>query len=496
MSSRLFKNTFLYIFTGFLPVAANFFLAPIYAKYLTPEQYALVGLSTLVQTFLTFFMSLSLDSAFSRMYFKYERRARLRTGLLSTLLIISVIASLIVFLLLYFTGDLLFRSVFSVPAFQFSNFGYWIAIITFCNVAYTFFILYYRNADRIRYYLLLNVLFFFIPVAGTLAGLILFKQGPLGAVAGRAIGCLAVMLPLILLFLAKTRFLIVKAFIYPALKYALPIIPYQLIFAGFLYLDRFFLLYYFSPHVFGVYNFAALLSGLIPVFLNALANATNPAIYRELTKNNDLEKVQRYNHMIVFAAIAVISACIAFIVPAMRLLISSSYADSYSYVGLIFLSYLPYVHYLVFALPLFFWGKTRSFPVVAIFSLLAGLTFNFIMIPQIGIWAVCLSLFSIRITQLLTAYLFNKKFGYEKLLYVKQGKFIFTSFIICLLYIVALFLNNRYKLIPIDVINLIPVTGLIIVIPSICKREVLAIKNVCVSILEKNGLSKIILHRK
>lgn len=496
MSSRLFRNTFLYIFTGFLPVAANFFLAPIYAKYLSPEQYALVGLSTLVQAFLTFFMSLSLDSAFTRMYFKYERKPRLRTGLLSTLLFVSVIASLIISLILYFKGDELFRIVFSVSAFRFSDFGYWITIITFCNVAYTFFILYYRNADKIRYYFLLNVLFFFIPVSGTLAGLIFFKQGPLGAIAGRAIGCLIVMLPIILLFWIKTRFSVIKAFIYPALKYSLPIIPYQLIFAGFLYLDRFFLLHYFSPYVFGVYNFAALLSGLIPVFLNALANATNPAIYRELTKNNDLEKVQRYNHMIVFASMAVICTCIAFVVPAMRLLISSNYADSYFYVGLLFLSYLPYVHYLVFSLPLFFWGKTRSFPIIAIFSLLAGLIFNFIMIRHIGIWAVCLSLFCIRATQLLTAYLFNRKFGYEKLQYVKQSKFICISFCICVLYATALFVNNRYKFLPVDLINLIPVTGLIIVIPLISKREITAIKNICVQLLEKYGFSKIILHRK
>jgi O-antigen/teichoic acid export membrane protein len=493
--SKLLKHSAIYVTLGFLPVAANFFLAPIYTRFLTPEQYALVGMSTLFQAFLTFFMSLSLDGAFSRMYFKYERREKYKNGLLSTLLITSFLASAIVFVVLYFIGDDLFKRIFSTEAFRFSNFGYWVAILTYGNVVYLFFALYYRNAEKIRSYILLNTLFFFVPVAGTLTGLIFFKQGALGAVIGRAVGSLVVALPPALFFLSKTKFTVIKGFIRPAMKYALPIIPYQLIFAGFLYLDRFFLLYYFTPHDFGVYNFAALLSGVIPVFLNAISNATNPAIYRELTKGEDLVKVQRFNQMIVFVAILLISTCVAFVVPAMRLVISKEYAASYPYVGLIFLSYLPYVHYLIFSVPLFFWGKTKPFPVIAACSLLAGLAFNIVLIPRIGIWAVCLSLFSIRITQLGTAYLFNRKLGYAKLEYIQQGRFILTSAVICGIYTAVLFLNARYDLFPVDFVNLIPIAGFGISIPLLYRKEMFAINEVVGKTL-RSGASRINLLRK
>lgn len=454
--SKLVKTAFIYVAVGFLPVAANFLLAPVYTKFLQPDEYALVGLATLFQTFLTFFMSLSLDGAFSRIYFDYEKKEQLKHAVLGTLLIVVIIVSVIVLLLLLVFGNSLFSFIFTNNIFRFTNYGWWIVITTFCNIIFTFFALLYRNEEKLKKFTAINLIFFFIPVAGTLAGLIIFNEGALGAVVGRAIASLAVIVMLLLLYFKKHPPVIKTTYFKKALSFSLPLIPYQLLFAGFSNLDRFMLEHNFTLHDFGVYNFAVMVTGIVPVFLNALGNATNPRIFRELANNGDFAVVKKYNYINIFLATLVICLCTAGVVPAMRLFINKSYADSYTYFGTLFLSFIPYLHYLIYNVPLFYFGKTKVFPVIAVCALLAGFAFNKIFIPVWGIGAVCISLYIIRTVQTAAAYFYINRYKFNQLSYIKHRKAIIGSILIILVYNTLLLLHVYNQIFTIEMVNLAP----------------------------------------
>ncbi len=472
---NLIQSTSLYVAVGFLPVAANFLLAPVYTKFLSPEEYALIGLATLFQTFLTFFLSLSLDGAFSRLYFDYEKRPLLKHAVLSTLLVAIVITSLFVTAFLFLFGNQLFSLVFSNTVFRFTNFGYWVVIGTFCNVIFLFFALLYRNEEKLRKFSFLNLLYFFIPVSGTLLGLIFFKEGALGAVIGRSIGSLLFVFVLLALYFEKHRPAFKLNYLKKALKFSLPLIPYQLMFAGFSNLDRIVLERNFTLHDFGVYNFAVMVTGVIPVFLNALGNATNPRIFRELSNGGDHEIVRKYNYLNLFLSTGIICLCIAGVVPAMRIFINKDYSDSYIYVGTLFLSFLPYLHYLIYNVPLFYFGKTRVFPVIAFCALASGIVFNKALIPYLGIWAVCLSLYLIRFVQAATAYFYIQLFKYSHLSYVKQGKLIAGSALVIVVYNVLLFIHTTFKIFEVDYINLSPLLFFLLLSVIIYKPELIKI---------------------
>lgn len=452
----LFRNTLIYVISGFLPVAANFLLAPIYTKYLLPAEYALIGIATLFQAFLTFFISLSLDGAFSRLFFTYEREKRLKDALLSTLLLTVLGTSVLIFLFLLIAGDRFFGIIFSNPDFRFSNFGYWVIISTSCNVIFLFFAVLYRNEERLRQYITINLAFFFVPVAGALTGLIFFKEGALGTVIGRAIGCCLVAAFLFAGFFSKRKLIFSKKLAHKALRYSLPLIPYQLMFAAFLNLDRIILERKFTPHDFGVYNFAVMVSGLIPIFITAISNALNPRIYRELSQKNDPESVRAFNQFTLLGTSFVICLGAACVVPAMRIIISDTYKDAYSYAATLMLAYLPYAHYLVYALPFFYSGKTKPFPVISFIALVAGLVFNYFLIKYLGLWAVCLSLYVIRGTQTAVTYLFVRKHNFQSLAYLRQKGPMGVSISIILIYNVLLFGNMHFAWVPVDIINLVP----------------------------------------
>lgn len=452
----LFRNTLIYVISGFLPVAANFLLAPIYTKYLLPAEYALVGIATLFQAFLTFFISLSLDGAFSRLFFTYERETRLKDALLSTLLLTVLGTSVLVFLFLLIAGDSFFGILFSNRDFRFSNFGYWVILNTSCNVIFLFFAVLYRNEERLKKYITVNLAFFFVPVIGALTGLIFFKEGALGTVIGRTIGSCLIALVLLAGFFSRRKILFSQKLFSKALKYSLPLIPYQLMFAAFLNLDRIILERKFTPHDFGVYNFAVMVSGLIPIFINAISNALNPKIYRELSQKNDPESVRAFNRFTLLGTSLVICLCAACVVPAMRIIISNTYKDAYSYAATLMLAYLPYAHYLIYALPFFYSGKTKPFPVISFIALVAGLLFNYLLIRHLGLWAVCLSLYIIRGTQTAVTYLFIRKHNFQGLKYLSQGVPMSISMSIILVYNILLFANMHFDWVPVDIINLVP----------------------------------------
>ena len=468
----IFKNTLIYVGIGFLPVAANFLLAPVYTEFLNPEQYALIGLATLFQTFLTFFLSLSLDSAFSRIYFQFEKKYKLKYAFLSTLLLTVIIISICVFVLLFFFGDWLFSIFFNNPGFRFSNFGYWVVLITFSNIIFIFFAILYRNEENIKRFVLITLLFFAIPVIGTLLGLFFNEDKALGAVIGRSIGSLLFIGALLFFFFIKNPPVLKSSYIRKALKFSLPIIPYQLMFTAFSNIDRIVLERNFTPHDFGVYNLAIMITGIIPVFLNALSNATNPRILRLLSDGKELENVKRINYFSLFVSTAVICICIAGVVPAMRLLINKDYSDSYIYIGLLFMSFIFYLHYLVFNMALFFFHKTKVFPAIAFFALVAGILFNAAFLDDLGIWAVCLSLYVIRLVQTLVAYIFIKYYQYDSLIYVKHSSALITSTIIISVYSILLYWHVRFDFISIEVINFTPIVIFIFIAPVFYKKEV------------------------
>ncbi len=454
-----------------MPVAANFLLAPIYTSFLQPEQYALIGVSTLFQTFITFFISLSLDGALSRLYFNYYHKKLLLSALMTTLVLTVFVSTAIVALVFAVKGDLIISFFFKNEAFKFSNYGAWTLITTFSNVIYALFITLYRNQERVKRFFWANILFFVIPVAGTLTGLIFLKQGAHGAVVGRAVGSLIVAAGMLIQYFSRTPIVIHKPILKAALKFSLPLIPYQLMFALFSNIDRIILERYFTPHNFGVYNFAAMVSALVLIFLNALTNAFNPRIFKDLAEHKDQDNIFRLNNLMVLGTLVVIACCIAFVVPAMQIFISSSYSSCYPYIGILFLSFIPYIYYLIYSIPLFYHSKTVVFPAISFAALATGVIFNYFLLPYFGIWSVCGSLILIRLVQFFTCFWFCKAYKFRDIKFYPRSANIVTSALVLFGYVVLLTLNQFFLKRSVVVLNFFPLLFVFIVCPFVYRTE-------------------------
>ncbi|MGZ4118576.1 MAG: lipopolysaccharide biosynthesis protein, partial [Bacteroidia bacterium] len=127
--NKLLKSTFVYTLLGFLPMASAFVLTPVYTKYLSPEEYGIISLSNLFNAYLSVFVAIGIDSAFSRFYFKYKKEAITKV-LLSTALISMLCVSAILYLLFLLIGNSVFTLAFNNSVFTYSEFGHFIFITT------------------------------------------------------------------------------------------------------------------------------------------------------------------------------------------------------------------------------------------------------------------------------------------------------------------------------------------------------------------------------
>jgi O-antigen/teichoic acid export membrane protein len=98
--------------------------------------------------------------------------------------------------------------------------------------------------------------------------------------------------------------------------------------------------------------------------------------------------------------------------------------------------------------------------VISFVALASGIIFNMIFLPQLGIWSVCLSLYVIRIFQMLTALFFIKRYKTEYATFTKESRLFILSFIMILVYNILLYFNLRFDFANIYIINLFPVAFL------------------------------------
>ena len=97
-----------YTILGFLPTASRLFLFPLFLHYLSPEDFALISLNTMVASILPVFMTLGIEQAMNKYYFDFVKYPRIEKVFISTLILSIIGFALVLSSVFIFTGPYLF----------------------------------------------------------------------------------------------------------------------------------------------------------------------------------------------------------------------------------------------------------------------------------------------------------------------------------------------------------------------------------------------------
>jgi O-antigen/teichoic acid export membrane protein len=376
-------------------MASAFLLTPIFTKYLLPEEYGVIALSNVFQSFLAIFIAIGIDAAFTRFYFKYNKHIITR-ALLSTALICILSISAILYVLFIFIGEYVFKISFNVSGFTFNEFGQYIFITTTFACTYSIISQYYRDTENLKSFSWLAVIYFILVTSGSYIGVVIMGLGAKGSVMGKMVGTFITMILYLFIFFSKTGFIFKKKYAIQMYIYGYPLVIYAILATTFDSMDKLFLSKYFKLSELGHYNLAFAIASTIGIILNS----------NEDNNHEQINKIYRYT---ILATLFIIVSCIALSYPLLNYYINERYQSSIIYVPFLSLAFLARAYFMIYSNPLFFHGKTLYLPFINGILVVIGLVANYILIKQLGIIGVPISVLIIKLSQAFLTFLVIKK---------------------------------------------------------------------------------------
>ena len=388
-----------YFISSILIKVLQVIILPLITRYIDTRNYGILEVVNAIRMVLPSLISLCLDAAYYRFYYKYNNDEKMLRRFISSyfwliigwgtfFIFISIIISFFYldansmdylfhpFMTLAMMGILLYQLSFIGNAFQLQNLK-----AEFVGLV------------NIIYYVILNGIFIFL--------LIVSKMEAEAKIYGMFAADIFYFLVYLWVLLRKK--LIVFEFdftvIKEGLKYSLPLIPSQLCSWITLLSDKLVVGAFKGFAETGVYSIGYSLAQMVAVFSGAIFLAYKPIMYEGFSEDDKTggEKVGHFLPIYYFVCLWIVVGISVLGREAIAILTESSYHGAFVFVPIVALAYLFQSWYRPFNEILNFYKKTVLVAVSSIIQGAANLLLNILLVPKFGAmgasWATLVSLF-------------------------------------------------------------------------------------------------------
>jgi O-antigen/teichoic acid export membrane protein len=444
-----------------LPAASRILLLPVFLHYLAPEEFAIIGLNSLIASILPFFMTLGLETAFTRFFFEYKNNPKLVRVYFSTIALTIFGMSLLMSVLLIPFGDICFTYAFKNPYFTFFPFGISAVILSLIGSQNLLIFAYYRNIQNVKAFSNLALALFILTTLAEAAAIMLFKAKAEGVIWTKLIATALISLIAWVIMFKKIGISFDKRFLPSSFKYALPMLPYSLSALVFSSFDRIMIENRFNLVSLAVYNLSAAIANITESIMFAIQSATYPTVYGLLKQNPDKnsEEISKTYRIIGVAVLMIICSLIAISPFAIINFLKPIYIQSLSIIPILLMAYFFRYQYIVFVEPLFFFKYTKKLPWLNIIAGVTTIVGNFILLPWFGLVGSALTTILARLFQLLLTLYWYKRISSIRfeLSYLYPMMVLIGLFIVLASYVNMYFIENHLL---IYTINLLPLFAL------------------------------------
>lgn len=396
------------IISNVLLKAVNFFLIPIYTKYLTTE---MLGISDTITTFTGLLFPIcimGLDSAFSAFY--YDAKEKQAEKVFHTILFALIIIGFIPVILCSFSSQISYL-LFNTMAYAMIV---TLALISVSfNIWYMPFALNLRMKNKMLLYSFVNVISSIIMVILNIIFVVVIKLGALSLILSTAI----VHAGQFILFVIVNRTKIEKKYFEWSLlikmtKFALPLVPGVILSWVLSLSDRYMLLYFNSVKAVGLYGIGTRLVSVLNIFISSVNTAYTTFAYSAKNENNAKEKYVKVFDLMVFV-LAIICFTVALYSKEIILVMTAPcYHSSYIVVRDLMFAQLFYGVTSIVAYGIFFEKKSQYSLIATASGAITNILLNIYLIPEYGINAAALTTLIGYVVAFLCTYFFAQKLYY------------------------------------------------------------------------------------
>lgn len=363
--------------------AVGFVLIPLYTRYLSVDEFGLLGLIGLTVSVSTAIFGLGLGSAIFRSYFDYEDKAN-QKKLVGTALLVAVIGSAgLVVLATISAESVIAQRIFGVPGtgryFRIALYAGAIGLLNAIPLAV------YRAERQFTRFAIFNLM-----AAGLQAILIIvlvvpFHLGLAGIVTGQLLAISAVNILLLYSVRAKTEIALLRGEVRKLLAYGLPLVPggvlYLLLTTGNLY----FVQTTIGLAEVGVFNLAIKIASIFAILVVAPFQLVWLPMVFSVEKSSYADRF--YANMLVYALYVAVGIGVGLSVFArevVQIVSTPDYASAAQLVGLLIFGHILFVAQNIFNVGIILKRKTVYWSISLVLETIVSVLMWLVLAPYWG----------------------------------------------------------------------------------------------------------------
>jgi O-antigen/teichoic acid export membrane protein len=386
---RFFKHSGVYAIGNVLNRAGALILLPLYTNYLIPSEYGALELFYVVSAVFSGFLSVGIAHATLRFYFDYESEAD-RNSVVTTNLIASMLITA--------TGALVvsyWRENLAVAVFGNTGYANGISIILTTMVlelSSQVCLAYLRARELSFLFVILSFVKLLVQCATNTYMVVFRSAGVEGVLFGNLLAVGVGWLILIVFTIRNCGFRFEMGKAIPSLKYSFPFLLSTLTALASNNLDRILITRYRSLSLLGTFALATKFSGLLDFVIGEPFNRSYGAFRFSIMKDPDAGSIQ--SRVVRYLFVASVSAALGialFAKDMLRLMSSPEYWGSVDVLPILLIASTFQILSYPFQTGVLYAKRTRYVFYINLLLGVVSVSFNFLLIPRIGVIGACLT---------------------------------------------------------------------------------------------------------
>ncbi len=382
---RLARGFLIYLLANFGIKALNFFLVPLYTRFLSPADYGIVSVAETVAAVLMAVLGLGLDAGVCRLYFQYVGDPARLEACISSLLRFAVMSTVLAVSVVLLLGQRL--QTWAIPHFSVLFYPYIAMAITtgalLQIVQYRLSL--YQVQERASTFGLFAIGVFLTTAAAVIVLVVFVRWGAFGMLLGKLFAAALATIGAIYLLRAWLGAPFEWKFVRETLPFSLPLVPHQLMALFLVAADRLILAHYRSLQEVGLYSLAYTLGMAMFLVALSIGQAWQPIYFETARSNGGRHTLGNLSSSmaVLLTAIAIFGVQIA---SYFTHLLDSQYFPVGRLIPWIIGSYLLHAFFGLFQLALLEAKKTKFILAASAAAFFLNLALNLWLIPLLGMY--------------------------------------------------------------------------------------------------------------
>jgi O-antigen/teichoic acid export membrane protein len=381
LTKRAFVNTINYGFGTVLPKIIGFLLIPLYTILLTPEDYGVAELTSVLGVFLVVLMRLGIPGAIQRFYFDFKKKQDYLTTMFWFLTLVSVLIGGITLILSYFYLDNF------IPELSFQPFIPLVIITSILSPAYILQRKLIIIREQSKFSMLITTSKAFVGISFTLLLVVYFRLGALGLVLAGTITSFIFFIQSVVYLWSDIRGKFRSSLLGDSLKYGFTIFPSHIVANISPIVSRTLLSVFGTFSAVGVFGIASRFASPLIIIVTAF-NAAYMPIYFSIRKENTafgLEKLANLIKNIWFVSCVLFLVFYLLIPSVAQLMTPENYQGVEKIIPILAIGFLFHVIYILLGMEIIFnKSKTYWHPVLAFTNVIVNLSVVFFLVKKYG----------------------------------------------------------------------------------------------------------------